>query len=105
MGGPCAAHFYLATLDLDRPAEIKTLQLEWVGSGGALIIDKVSLIDKLANASYPIDLTLVSTDHWRFVEESNEARVYENLKAMPRRGLFLRFLLRMLKCAECNQDF
>lgn len=87
MGGPCAGHFYLATLDLDRPAEIKTLQLEWVGSGAAIIIEKVSLIDKLTNESYPVDLTLVSTDHWRFVEETNEARVYENLKAMPRAWL------------------
>ncbi|MGI8734786.1 MAG: YfhO family protein [Pyrinomonadaceae bacterium] len=86
-GAPCAGHFYLATLDLDRPAEIKTLQLEWVGSGAAIIIEKVSLIDKLTNASYPIDLTLVSADHWRFVEETNEARVYENLKAMPRAWL------------------
>ena len=83
-GDPCPGHFYLANLDLDRPAEIKTLQLEWVGSGGAMIIEKVSLIDKFSNSSYPIDLTLVSTGHWRFVEESNEARVYENLKAMPR---------------------
>jgi len=83
---PCQGHTYATTLPLDGVREIKSIEFEWVGSGGAIILEKLSLIDE-AKTSHPIDPALIDSDEWRLVEEAGAARVYENLRAMPRAWL------------------
>lgn len=84
---PCLGYSYITMIDLSRSEEIKSVKLEWVGPAGAMIVEKLTLIDKLSGTSHPIDSALITTDRWRFVVETAEARVYENLKAMPRAWL------------------
>jgi hypothetical protein len=84
---PCEGHHYVTTLKLDGASEIKGVDFEWVGGPGAIIIDKLTLIDEPAGTSIPIDSALMGSNAWRFVEETEGARVYENLRAMPRAWL------------------
>jgi membrane protein YfhO len=84
---PCEAHFYLSTLKLDGIKEIKSVEFEWVGGPGAIILDKFSLIDEPNRTSYPVDSALLDSSGWRLVEDAEGARGYENLRAMPRAWL------------------
>jgi hypothetical protein len=84
---PCEGHYYLTTLKLDGVKEIKSVEFEWVGGPGAIILDKLSLIDEQSGKSFPIDPALMESSRWRLVEEMEGARVYENLHAMPRAWL------------------
>jgi hypothetical protein len=84
---PCQGHLYATTFPLDGGKEIKSIEFEWVGGNGAIIIEKLSLIDEASKTSHPIDSALIDSDAWRFVEEAGAARVYENLRAMPRAWL------------------
>ena len=79
---PCEGHYYLTTLKLDAAKEIKSVNFEWVG--GVIILEKLTLIDEQAGTSIPVDSALMDSDAWRLVEETNDARVYQNLHAMPR---------------------
>ncbi|HVS82610.1 MAG TPA: YfhO family protein [Pyrinomonadaceae bacterium] len=81
---PCEAHFYVTRLRLDGIKDIKSVEFEWVGGLGAIILDKLSLIDEANGTSYPIDSASMDSNRWRLVEETEGARVYENLRAMPR---------------------
>ncbi len=84
---PCAGHYYVTTVKLDGVKEIKSVAFEWVGGPGAIILDKLSLIDEPAGTSSAIDPALMDSNAWRLVEETEGARVYENLHAMPRAWL------------------
>ena len=84
---PCQGHFYSATLPLDGVKDIKRIEFEWAGGNGAFILEKLSLVNETARSSYPIDPALSDRGAWRLVEEVGEARVYENLRAMPRAWL------------------
>jgi len=84
---PCQGHTYATTLSLDGVKEIKSIEFEWVGSAGAIILEKLSLIDEPGKTSQPIDPASIDSDAWRLVEEAGAARVYENLRAMPRAWL------------------
>ena len=84
---PCAAYFYVTRLKLDGIKDIKSLDFEWVGGPGAIILDKLSLIDEPNGTSYPIDPASIDSNRWRLVEENESARVYENLRALPRAWL------------------
>jgi len=81
---PCEGHYYVTTLKLDAAEEIKTIDFEWVGGSGLIILAKLTLINEQAGTSFPIDSALLDSSHWRFVEETEGARIYENLHAMPR---------------------
>jgi hypothetical protein len=83
---PCTGHLYITKLALDGLKEINSLQFQWVGTEGAVIIEKVSLIDEdnQAKSSTPIDLTLLDNSRWRYIGNSEESRVLENLRAAPR---------------------
>jgi len=84
---PCEGHHYVTTLKFDEAKEIKSVNFEWVGGGpGAIILDKLSLVDEQTGTSTPID-SAASDSRWRLVEENERARVYENLRAMPRAWL------------------
>jgi hypothetical protein len=84
---PCQGHLYATTLPLDGVKEIKRIEFEWVGGNGAIILEKLSLVDDARKTSHPIDPALIDSDAWRLVEEARAARVYENLRAMPRAWL------------------
>jgi hypothetical protein len=84
---PCQGHLYATTLPLDGVKEIKRIEFEWVGGNGAIILEKLSLVDDASKTSHPIDPALIDSDAWRLVEEASAARVYENLRAMPRAWL------------------
>ena len=84
---PCDAHFYVTTLRLDGVKEIASMEFEWVGGPGAIILDKLTLIDEQTATSFPIDSALIDNNGWRLVEVTKGARVYENLRAMPRAWL------------------
>ena len=84
---PCEGHYYLTNLKLDGVKEVKSVAFEWVGGPGAIILDKLSLIDEPGGTSSPIDPALMDSNAWRLVEETEGARVYENLRAMPRAWL------------------
>jgi Bacterial membrane protein YfhO len=84
---PCEGHYYVTTLKLNQIKDIKSVDFEWVGGPGALILDKLSLIDEPTGTSLPIDSALIDSSRWRLVEETEGARVYENLRAMPRAWL------------------
>jgi len=45
------------------------------------------LVDEGSKTSHPIDSALMDSDAWRLVEEAGAARVYENLRVMPRAWL------------------
>ncbi len=84
---PCQGHLYTTSLPLDGAKEIKRIEFEWVGGSGAIILEKLTLIDEASKASHPIDPALIDSDAWRFVEEAEGARVFENLRVMPRAWL------------------
>ena len=84
---PCEGHYYVTTLKLDGVKEIKSVAFEWIGGAGVIILDKLSLIDEPAGTSFPIDSALMDSNAWRLAEETEGARVYENLRAMPRAWL------------------
>jgi hypothetical protein len=81
---PCEGHRYLAILPLTGAKDIKNIKVEWVGKGGAMILEKVSLINDSTKSSKPISPLLSNTNSWRPVEETDEALIYENLRVMPR---------------------
>jgi hypothetical protein len=84
---PCEGHFYVTTLALGGVKDIKKIEFEWVGGPGALILEKLSLINETAQSSYPIDPASIDRETWRLIEDTGEARIYENLRAMPRAWL------------------
>jgi len=77
----------VTTLLLGGVRDVKKLEFEWVDGAGAIILEKLSLIDEQTKRSYPIDPSLIDHDAWRLVEDAGEARIYENLRAMPRAWL------------------
>ena len=83
----CEGHYYLARLNLDGPTDVSSIEIQWTGRTGAMTVEKVSLIDDLANSSAPVNPLSKDGSRWRFVEEAGEARIYENLQARPRAWL------------------
>ncbi len=80
----CEGHFYLANLKLKDGRAISKVELQWSGREGAMILDKLNLIDELANSSESISPPSFLGSQWRFVEDSGGARIYENMRALPR---------------------
>src|SRR5437773_4724853 len=84
---PCPGHFYVSRLHLEGMKEVKRLEFEWVKGAASLIVEKLSLIDETSASSVPLDAALSQPERWRLVEEGAAARVYENLRALPRAWL------------------
>ena len=90
----CQAHKYLSVLPLGQINNVKEINLKWVGSSGLINIQKISLINEQTKQSYPIAdnyIALDYTNRWKLLEEIQGsrpffygARIYENLRAMPR---------------------
>jgi hypothetical protein len=86
----CEGHTYVSTLALAQLSNIKSVDLQWVGSLGAIKIQKVSLINNKSKQIYPINkISSLQTDktRWSHIEDIEATSVYENLRAMPRAWL------------------
>jgi hypothetical protein len=87
----CQGHKYVSILPLNKLDDVKSVELEYVGSSGADIgIQKVSLINNETKQSYPvteISSLLANTSRWHHVEDIDQTSVYENLRAMPQTWL------------------
>jgi hypothetical protein len=79
----CQGHFYRSIFKLAERKNVKSIEVRWTGPAGSLILDKLSLIDDQLRTSAPVD-PMTMGESWRFVEEKDGARVFENLSAMPR---------------------
>jgi hypothetical protein len=88
---PCVGHDYESEIATRAPFGIKTVELRWTGGdNGSLAIKKLSLVDRERNVSSPVTSEIVAlgdATRWRLAEETNDARVYENLRAQPRAWL------------------
>jgi Bacterial membrane protein YfhO len=83
----CEGHRYVSLLPVDKLRNVQTVELNWLGTSGAIDIQKVNLIDETTKQSYPITENfsfLADTKRWHHVEDINKTSVYENLRAMPR---------------------
>ena len=83
-------HRYVGVLALDKPMRVGEIQLQWIGSSGAIGIQKISLLNNETGKGYPVTALksyLANTRIWRRVEDLRDAGVYENLRAMPRAWL------------------
>ncbi|HYY56941.1 MAG TPA: YfhO family protein, partial [Pyrinomonadaceae bacterium] len=81
---PCEGHYYRTMLDLDSGGDISSIHFQWTGPAGALVIQKISLIDEASKTYVPLHPSDMDSARWRLVEESSESRAYENLRALPR---------------------
>jgi hypothetical protein len=82
----CQGHRYVSIFPLDNSSDIKDIELKWVGSSGAIGIQKISLINGKNKQYYPLT-EIADPTRWHHVEDINEISVYENLRAMPRAWL------------------
>jgi hypothetical protein len=88
---PCVGHDYESEIAIRAPFEIKTIEMRWTGGdNGSLAIKKLSIVDRDGNVSSPVTSEIVAlgdATRWRLAEETNDARVHENLRAQPRAWL------------------
>ncbi|MDQ3907426.1 MAG: YfhO family protein, partial [Acidobacteriota bacterium] len=95
--GVCEGHSYVARLRLDRPLDVKTLRLEWIGGAGSIDVKKISLLDgstpqgatalgELSSRATPVNASERAADpsRWRQVGDAGGVSVLENLRAQPR---------------------
>lgn len=86
----CSGHQYLATLPLNGARKVQSLELNWTGTGGALTVNKLSLLDERTGRSQALAATrdtVADWTRWRHVEDIGDVSVYENLRVMPRAWL------------------
>ena len=79
----CQGHFYRSRFTLSTRKNVKSIELRWTGPSGAMILDKITLVDDELHSSHPVD-PMTEGNRWRLNEETDEFRVFENLAAMPR---------------------
>lgn len=87
---PCQGHTYLATVRLAAVSRISRLELRWVGSGGQLEVNGVSLENSRTGGGFPItdlERALAHPERWHLVDEIGSTSVLENDRALPRAWL------------------
>jgi hypothetical protein len=87
---PCEGHKYVSVVPLNRMEQINSVELLWTGRSGTIRINKISLLDKQSDSSYPLfalSSSLADSTRWRHVEDVEGLSVFENLRAMPRAWL------------------
>jgi len=80
----CMGHHYVTTVKLSEAASIKSVQVQWTGNEGGIVVHKVSLINDATGDSYAFNPDYMDNSRFRLVDETAQTRVYENLRAMPR---------------------
>lgn len=83
----CEGHFYVTKLAFSKLKNIQHLEFTWAGQTEALSINKITLINETTRASIPLDPLVARGNQWLSVKDSGEARVYENIRVMPRAWL------------------
>lgn len=85
---PCEGHRYLTKFSWEGQREIQRIEFDWLGrEPESVIIDKLSLLNEETKISIPVDLASANDRGWRLIETTATARVFENLRAMPRAWL------------------
>jgi hypothetical protein len=88
---PCVGHNYASEIAIAAPFEIKTIEMRWAGGdAGSLAIKLLTLVDRERGVSRPVNVKIAALGdaaRWRLAEETNGARVFENLRARPRAWL------------------
>jgi hypothetical protein len=87
---PCQGHTYLATVRLAAVSGISRLELRWVGSGGQLAVDEISLENSRTGSGFPItdlERALAHQERWHLVDKIGGTLVLENARALPRAWL------------------
>lgn len=83
---PCEGHFYKASIHLEKPMHAPEVELQWVGTNGAMSLEKISLGNDEGSGWTPLN-ALSEGSTWRVDSETNAVRVYENLAVLPRTWL------------------
>lgn len=83
----CMGHHYVTMVKLNEAASIKSVQVQWTGNEGGIVVHKVSLVNDATGESYAFDPEYMDSGRFRLVDETAQTRVYENLRAMPRAWL------------------
>jgi hypothetical protein len=83
----CQGHFYVTMLSFKKVKNIQHLEFAWAGQTEALSINKITLINEASRAYVPLDPLSARGNQWGLVNESADARVYENTRALPRAWL------------------
>jgi hypothetical protein len=77
------AHRYLARLPFPR-AEIKGLDIEYIGPRGLMVVHRASLYDAAAGTSTPLIRATLPARRWRQAGVFGEVELWENLHTLPR---------------------
>jgi hypothetical protein len=91
--GTFAGHRYLARFTFDR-AEIDRIEIEYTQPEASLELFRASLFDAAAQASIPLNVSLLPAQRWRRLTSFYGVEVYENLLVLPR-AWFVRNVLLM----------
>ena len=81
------ANEYVAKVLLVKPSTVRQIKLNLpTENTGVVTINKISLNNSRSGKSYPL-LYPVLANHWKYVEDLESTRIYENLNVMPRAWL------------------
>jgi len=83
----CEGHFYVTTLSFRKLRNLQYLEFSWAGQTEAISINKLSLVNPNTRSSVPLDPIAARGDRWQLMEESGNARIYRNLRVLPRAWL------------------
>jgi Bacterial membrane protein YfhO len=102
-GKKCLGARYLAHIPLNQPAQLATIEFRLVHPEAEIEISKLNLQDENSGASasmFPMGMMEIPIDRpeWRVDRVTDQATIYENLRAMPRAWLVAKTIA--LKPAE-----
>jgi hypothetical protein len=83
----CNGHKYFTNVPLDTATRVKEMRFQWNGLPGEITLQKISLRNELTEQSWPLSLweSFLADDlRWRYIEDIQDATIYENLRALPR---------------------
>ena len=84
--GTCESHMYTSIVTLDKPRNVKQLQLQLKIPTITLAIRRISFLDPKSGLSSPVkDIQpVVKMTKWRELERLGSGAMYENKNALPR---------------------
>lgn len=91
------AHRYLARLPFSRAA-VKSLELEYAGDRGSMVVHRASLYDPATGVSTPLVRAKLSARRWRQLGVFGEVELWENQKTLPRAW----FVDRVIKASDAE---
>lgn len=85
-GEPCEGHLYKAMFSMKEMGPIRSVRLEEQGNQAIIELRKISVMGKDGRISHPISI-IEDNPRWRYIEDVDGSRVFENQTAMPRAWL------------------